>query len=306
MQSLSVSNSEKKRCAIYTRVSTIEQVKDGFGLDFQARNCRAMSVVKGWDIVEIYEDKGISGTKRPKDRPGLKRLIQDAQDGKFDALIFYRLDRIGRNSSIVVTIITYLSRWGISIVSCQENIDTSTPAGIFVLKLFSNLAELEKENINTKLKEGAERRREKDGEVGGILPYGYRRINNKIALNPEQVEIIRYIFGERLKGVKLLDIANNLNDKNVVSPKGSLWYKSTVSSIISKKEIYLGGSRNRSDFCWFPILDDSYREAILYKPHKTKKLKNITCEDIEVDKIKKDKDIRKMMEKEGYNVGILD
>jgi len=248
MNSLSISNSEKKRCAIYVRVSTTEQVIGGYGLDMQLRNCKAMAIVKGWEVVEIYEDKGISGTKRPKERPGLKQLILDAQDEKFEGLIFYKLDRIGRNSAIVVTVITYLSRWGISIVSCQENIDTSTPTGVFVLKLFSNLSELERENMNIKLKDGAEKRREQDGEVGGILPYGYRKINNKVSLNPEQAEIIRYIFSERAKGYKLLDIAEDLNEKGVLSPKGSYWYKSTVSSIISKKDIYLGGSRNRSDF----------------------------------------------------------
>ena len=69
----------------------------------------------------------------------------------------------------------------------------------------------------------------------------------------------------------------------------------------------MGGPRNGSDFCWLPIIDDSYREIILYNPHKPKKTKDMNHEErVELDKVKKDRLIKIQMEKEGHNIRILD
>ena len=86
---------EIKSVALYTRVSTEDQVRDGTSLQVQEEFLRAFALRQGWQVAELYMDDGYSGYYM--ERPALKRLLDDAQKGKFDCVLFYKLDRFSRN-----------------------------------------------------------------------------------------------------------------------------------------------------------------------------------------------------------------
>lgn len=264
------SNTEKLKCVIYLRVSTPGQVKEGFGLETQLTHCEAMIIVKGWELIEIYRDEGISGSLFPKDRPGMCKLIKDARIKKFQAVIFYSLDRIGRKTRIVLDTVQYLDILGVKMVSCKENLDTSTATGMFVLTVFSGLAELDRNTVVTRMNGGKKERALKDGEIGGLLPYGYWRVDKKVEINHDESEIVSCIFDMKYKNITIKNITEYLNNIGHISPKGKKWSASTVHKILSKRDIYIGGKRNSSQVCWPQIINSRYKNHIFIRKYKKK------------------------------------
>jgi site-specific DNA recombinase len=247
------------KAAIYTRVSTIKQVNEGFGLDFQKHRCVMMAELKGWPVIKEYSDEGISGTLDSEKRDGLRGMLEGAKNKEFDVLIFYSLDRLGRSTSIVLKTIEELTNMNIKIVSCKESIDTSSPTGVFVLTIFAALAQLERDTIVNRMVEGKKERIKVDGECGGGLPYGYYRVDGKVSINNEESKIVNNIFeGYYTKKMSMRKIAEILNKENIKPPKGSEWYQSAISSIIKNREKYQGCIRNGSQVNWPKILYNKY------------------------------------------------
>ena len=178
--------------AIYLRVSTEEQVS-GYGLDVQRERCLAMATVKGWAVepIHIYADEGISGTKDASARPGLAALLAAAEIGNIRAVIVLALDRLGRKTRLVLDLVDTLAASHVQLVSCKESLDTSTPAGAFVLTMFAALAQLERDTIVERTTAGRNARGRKDGEKGGRVPYGYLRTSEGIVIDPERARIVQ-------------------------------------------------------------------------------------------------------------------
>lgn len=253
---------ENKKAAIYIRVSTLTQVKEGNGLDIQLARCKNVCELKRFDVYKIYTDEGVSGTTNPLDRKGMASLMEDAKDKKFDAVVFYCLDRLAREIIITFSIINDFKSYGVEIISCEEDIDTNTYQGKFKLSIYAAINELELNTIKARLEMGREMKRQKDGDVGGRLPYGYSRVNNQIAIKPEQALIIRGIFhayySDRLSMNKIAAI---LTEQKIKTARGGKkWYASTIKSIIDNREKYEGGliNNNNNDICWPQILVNRY------------------------------------------------
>jgi site-specific DNA recombinase len=241
------------RAAIYVRVSTDEQVI-GYGLDVQRERCRAQIIAKGWQLVNEYSDEGISGTKDESQRPGLSALLQSAKDGEIDAVIVLALDRLARKTLIVLKLVEKLSDYKVTIVSCKESLDTSTPQGQFVLTMFAAVAQLERDTIVQRTTAGRDVRGALDGEKGGRLPLGYVREGEVITIDPEWSSIVRVVFEMRANKHTLQNIADRLSDIKPIR-YGKRWYPSTVKSVLANREAYYGGQRGLSDKHWPRILD---------------------------------------------------
>lgn len=250
-----ITKDSSKLCAIYLRVSTQDQVDDGYGLDYQLAKCEMVANLKEWDVYKVYSDKGISGTKDVKDRNGLKQIIRDAKAKRFDALIFYSLDRLGRNTRIVLNLVQQLADLGVTIYSHKETLDTSTSTGIFVLTMFAALAQLERDNIVERTTNGLHQRGLTDGEMGGGIPYGYYRGETGIRVNAKTLSTVLTIFQLRDFGDSLREIADFLNRRGIPTPKnGKQWYKGSVRVILNNREKYEGGKRGMSEVRWPNIL----------------------------------------------------
>ncbi|HEX3641669.1 MAG TPA: recombinase family protein [Ktedonobacteraceae bacterium] len=230
--------------AAYIRVSTEDQAESGLGMDAQRTRCKALCEVKEWPSPTFYVDDGISGTKPISKRPGLRKLVEDVQEGNIDVVVIASLDRLGRRLVIVVNLIEELCFHNeIILASCKESFDTSTPQGTFVMHMFVAMAQLERDLISQRTSEALSERDKRDGEHGGGVPFGYKRTPNGIAIDEEAAKIVKRIFALHKRGKSLRVIGENVNKPHT-----------SVASILKNKEIYKGATRGESDVRWPVIL----------------------------------------------------
>jgi DNA invertase Pin-like site-specific DNA recombinase len=149
------------RCAIYARVSTFDQQPEN-----QLAELRRYVEARGWTAVE-YVDKGVSGAKDR--RPGLDQLVMDARRRRFDVLICWRLDRLGRNLRHLVVMLEELQTLGVAFVSLAEGIDATTPAGKLQMHILAAIAEFERARIAERVKAGLSRVRAAGQTLGRPL-----------------------------------------------------------------------------------------------------------------------------------------
>jgi DNA invertase Pin-like site-specific DNA recombinase len=146
------------KAAIYARVSTVDQEPEN-----QLQELRRYVEARGWSAVE-HVDHGVSGaTKR---RPALDRLLGDARRRRFDVLVCWRLDRLGRNLKHLITLLDDLQALGIAFVSLAEGIDATTPAGKLQMHILGAIAEFERERIRERVLAGLQRARTQGKRLG--------------------------------------------------------------------------------------------------------------------------------------------
>ena len=146
------------RCAVYVRVSTSEQ-----NCDNQLIELRRYVEARGWTGTE-FVDSGVSGTKDR--RPALDALMKDAKRRRFDVLVVWRLDRLGRNLKHLVTLLEDVQALGIGFVSMNEGIDCTTAAGRLQLHVLAALAEFERARIAERVRAGLARVRASGKRLG--------------------------------------------------------------------------------------------------------------------------------------------
>lgn len=245
------------KAVLYVRVSTIDQADNGYGLDVQIEKCNAMATVKDFEVVATLSDNGLSGTKDETERDGLAQLLQLAENKEIDCVIVHALDRLGRNTRLVLSIVEKLGTLGIDLISCKEALDTTTPSGKFALTMFAALAQLERDNIVDRTTSGRDARGRIDGEKGGSVPYGYTRLAG-LVIDEEKAATVRLIFGKRdNEKWTLATIANWLNEQGIKTSRNKKWYAKSVSIIIGNKDKYLGGLRGESLQTWPRILKET-------------------------------------------------
>jgi site-specific DNA recombinase len=242
------------RIAAYLRVSTDEQAESGLGIDAQRTQVRAMAVVKGYPAPTEYVDNGISGTKDVDKRPALHALMEDVAAGNVDVVVIPSLDRLGRKTRIILRLVEELAERNVTLVSCRESFDTSTPTGQFVLTILAGLAQMERDMTAARTKAALREHSKRDGEAGGKLPYGYVRTADGIVVDEEAVKVVKYIFGCVKRGDSLRAIAEKLNAKGIPSPRGGQWFHPSVGEVVAKREAYRGGKRGLSSVRWPVVL----------------------------------------------------
>ena len=162
-----------KRAAIYVRVSTDKQTVEN-----QLLELRRIAERRGWQVVEEYHDAGISGAKGRKDRPGLDRMLKDAQRRKFDVVMAWAIDRIGRSLIDLLGTIQALEAVGVDLYLDQQSIDTTTPAGRLMFQVTGAFAEFERSVIRQRVHAGLKRAVEQGKQLGRpmIAPAIEKRI----------------------------------------------------------------------------------------------------------------------------------
>lgn len=146
------------RAAVYARVSTFGQEPEN-----QLQELRRYVEARGWTAVE-YTDKGVSGAKDK--RPALDQLVADAKRRKFDVLVCWRLDRLGRNLRHLILLLDELHALGIGFVTLGEGIDTTSPTGRLVLHVLGAISEFERERIRERVMAGLQRARAQGRTLG--------------------------------------------------------------------------------------------------------------------------------------------
>src|ERR1019366_495496 len=146
------------RAAIYARVSTLDQEPEN-----QLQELRRYVEARGWTAVE-FVDRGVSGAKDR--RPALDQLLTDARRRRFDVVVCWRLDRLGRNLKHLITLLEDLQALGVAFVSLAEGIDATTPAGKLQMHILGAIAEFERGRIVERVKAGLVRARAQGRKLG--------------------------------------------------------------------------------------------------------------------------------------------
>jgi DNA invertase Pin-like site-specific DNA recombinase len=193
------------RAAIYARVSTFDQEPEN-----QLQELRRYVSAREWTAVE-YVDRGVSGAKDK--RPALDALIRDAKRRRFDVLICWRLDRLGRHLRHLILLLDELSALGVAFVSLAEGIDATTPAGRLQLHVLGAIAEFERARIAERVKLGMRRAKSEgrhlgrrrravsDDEIAAVSHLSLRKASELLGVSKSflhQWRLSRRVVGEGL------------------------------------------------------------------------------------------------------------
>ncbi|HID24891.1 MAG TPA: recombinase family protein [Thermoplasmata archaeon] len=229
-------NEQKVRVAIYTRVSTEDQAKEGFSLDAQLDKLRAYCKARDWVIAGEYIDDGYSG--RTTKRPAYQRMMEEMN--KWDVVLVIKMDRIHRNSKNFMLMMEHLKKEGKEFVSMTESLDTSTAMGRFVMDIIQRIAQLESEQIGERVYVGMEQKAKSNGGILGFnIPYGYEYEDGRLIVNKDEAEVVRRIFEWYKDGKSMGEIVNMLQNQKVPTKRQRFWAKKTVSNIL-KNPVYCG------------------------------------------------------------------
>jgi len=152
------------RAALYLRVSTTDQ-----DTERQERELRAVAAARGWDVVEVFADNGISGSKGREKRPAFDRLHKDAARRKFDLVMSWSVDRLGRSLKDLIAFLHEMHALGIELFLFQQALDTTTPAGKAMFQMLGVFAEFERAMIVERVRSGLAKARAKGTRSGKAI-----------------------------------------------------------------------------------------------------------------------------------------
>jgi site-specific DNA recombinase len=248
MPSTNGQGAKPERIALLLRVSSEEQ-REKETIELQEEFLEQYCSLYELEVAETYKDDGVSGTIPLHERPEGRRLLEDAKEGKFDAVLVYKLDRLGRTLLVIVDAHDRLQEAGVALRSATEPIDTSTPSGRLIFQMLASFAEYDRANIRERTKAGLQRAF-RNGKQPGMIPYGYDIApDGSFVIVEDEVRIVAEIIANIAAGATLYSEAERLNDEGVPSPGskyrdrprkyGSMWRASTVQGIV-KQGAYSG------------------------------------------------------------------
>jgi len=183
---LQLTGNAMKRAAFYVRVSTDKQSES---VENQGHIPRQMAECRGWTIAEAYTDEGVSGAKGRDKRASLDAMLNDASRRKFDVVMAWAIDRVGRSLIDLLGIIQHLEACGVDLYHDQQNIDTNTPMGKLLFHVTGAFAEFERSMIRQRVQVGLnsiKARIAKDGKFETKAGIVHRRLGRPGA-EPEQL-----------------------------------------------------------------------------------------------------------------------
>ena len=227
---------------IYGRVSTEEQVKEGYSIRGQVQKLRDYTRIKDWPVHDVYLDEGISG-KNITERPAINRLIDDVKSGKVKNVLVFKIDRLTRSTADLIYLVDLFNEYGCAFNSLMESIDTQTASGRMFLKIIGIFAEFERENIAERIILGRERKVSEGYSLCSyISSYGYDRpAGQKIqSINEDEAQVVREIFDWYAnQGVSITEIARRLNLRGISTKQDSKWTTPGIRNVL-KNTNYVG------------------------------------------------------------------
>jgi site-specific DNA recombinase len=216
----------------YARVSSDEQ-REQQTVRNQLEYARSRAALEGWLLQEFVDD-GVSGTIPLERRPAGAKLLAAARAGAFEVVATMKIDRLGRTQRVVLSAIDLLKSAGVRYRSLTEPFEVGTPFGDAALGMTSVFAQLERDSIAQRTRDGRRRvAREPGRYLGGTPPYGYRVENKHLVLDEDQAAVVREIYRLYLAGGLGVDaIAAELNRRAIPAKHGGKWNVSVIGRLL--------------------------------------------------------------------------
>ncbi len=242
------------RIALYIRVSTVEQT-EGFGFDMQEKNLMEhvdRNGYKGWHTKPqwMFVEQGSGANSQRRE---LKRLMEAGKKKEFDLVLVWKIDRISRSLTDLLEIFDRLNGYGVGFASLKEDIDFTGPIGKLIFQIFGALAEFERETIKMRTQEGKRMSALAGNFIGGSIPFGYKKVKNKVGkgskleLIPREAEVMKSVFAWYVHDkLSLSEIADKLNKAGISkgestrsTGKNTKWTDNSIRDKITN-DIYRG------------------------------------------------------------------
>lgn len=231
---------ERIKFAIYIRVSTEDQAKEGYSLEVQREYLESFAKREGHEIFKIYHDDGISGYST--ERPALKELLKDAKEKRFNLVLVHKIDRFSRNLKDLLVLVDEISSYGIGFKSATEPFDTTTSAGKLIFQQLGSFAEFERNRIAERVFPGMVKGIQKGNWQGArYTPFGYAYNKDKKLLEVDEREanIVKMIYTMYLTDKSVQDIAEYFDKRGYKTRTGKQFYTKFICDIL-KNQIYTG------------------------------------------------------------------
>lgn len=223
----------------YCRVSTSNQKEEGT-IELQENALKEYAEANGFELKKIFKDEGVSGGL--EHRPALAELFSYLEaNNDIDSVLIYRLDRLARELYLQEHLIKKLEQLGKKLISTKEkDLASNDPMRKAFRQFMGIVSELEKAFITMRLSAGRVNKAKHGKYAGGGIAFGYEIRDKDLCKNETQIETVKKIFVMRLvNGLGIREIARKLTELQVPSPRGGIWYPSSVKYILDN-EIYRG------------------------------------------------------------------
>ena len=202
----------------------------------------------GWELVDVYADEGITGTRMDK-REDLNRLLTDCRKGKIDKVLVKSISRFARNTRDCLASLRELSRLGVSVQFEKENIDTGTLTTELMVSVSGSLAQQESVSISQNQRMSYQRRMERGEFITCKAPFGYRLIDGKrLDVISDEAKLVRWMFNAYLSGHSLEWIAEQMTKTGVSTTDGKPYWQCTTVLYTLTNEKYMGDSLCQKTF----------------------------------------------------------
>lgn len=236
----------------YVRVSTYGQAKEGYSLTYQVEEIERYCRQNGLELLQVYEDKGISGAAVDEEgltveREGLQEMLADLKDQKVSAVVVLNTSRLWRSDMAKVLIQRELKRHRVDVTAIEQpnySIYVHDPNDFLVNGMLELLDGYQRLEIAMKLMRGRKKKAEQGGYAGGGVAYGYtaKRGGKVIAIDPQQAVVVRRLFELRdcFPKWSLSRLAVQLNADGFLTRRGKKFTDVQVKRILDRETFYRG------------------------------------------------------------------